>query len=288
MVDRRTRELDVALAYDVNYAQRAKRSRKGLTFDVPESDVLVALARATTTGALGEGRADPSAVASIVALTRPALMSSEHTTASDMAAVAWADTARAYRLAEPPAPQLEHVVVRGATARSSHGLLRGLWRALACAVALPVVRPPHRARSAEQLERWVAYALSKVASEVERRPLSEAGRAAYLLGRLAAAHPDPAVADAAARAVAPVLDAVTAGGEVRDSDSASPTSAHIAQVALAAGTNGHRQVRDAVVARLLDERGDVERRLVRKEPGGAYELSAWVPLALVASSGVPS
>jgi hypothetical protein len=283
MIDRRRREFDFALAYAVNYSRRAQRSRKGLTFDVLESDVLVALVRATTAGALGEGRADPSDVASIVALTRPALMSSEHTTASDMAAVVWTDAARAYQLAEPPAPQLEHVVMRGATARSSHGLLRGLWRGLACAVAMPVVRPPHRARTAEQLERWVAYALGKVVLVVEPRPLSEAGRAAYLLGRLAAAHPDPAIADAAARAVAPVLDAVTAGGDVREPGGASPTSAHIAQVALAAGANGYGRVRDAVLTRMLDERGDAERRLVRKEPGGGYELSPWVPLALASS-----
>lgn len=270
-------------AYRIVYDRRL-RTNDGRAFKAPVQNALVALLRLRI--AQEAASADTSALRALVEISRHVLeRESSHSLAVDMVGHTWAAAYGVLPIEEPPLIQLGWVLESGGRSGGVSGIAGVAWRSLFLARAVPLLNWRQRRAAETELVRRSEHLASRVASIVE-------GESAELLlepqQRAQIVVPAAALADALRRddlhrAVAAL--AVSAA-DVLSLDDSRP-SAHVAQVALALDAAGEHDRRDALRAFLLEHRRDAGGELIARDtsPGAPAELSPWMPLAFVSSTG---
>lgn len=276
---------DILGEYIDAYRRRARKSKDGSVFERAEADLLVALFHSRRVRGHSESQLQ-AVVDPLQGATRRALTTQDgHSLTTDLAGfVAW-DAYGYLPIPQPPVDQFEWVFDSG----QGRGAIRGLfgvgWRVLFLTGALPYLSWPRRAKAEAELGRRLADLGAKLegAADPAARQLtaSQLARLAWVSSELATLVPLP-FSDLGAR-----LD-LLAHERFHDVAAGSdplPTGG-VAQLVLSAEATGHREAAAQVLDTLIDERLDTERNLLWTQPGsGVYEMSPWVPLALLACVG---
>ncbi len=266
---------DVLRGYDAAYERRRRANAGGRLFRNSEANGLAALMTVGASVAGVSARSGREAVASVTALTRRILAREPHSTATDLAGLAWACAYGRLAIDRPPVEQIEFVLESGNASGTISGAYAAGWRALFLIDAIPLLNWRHRPVAARQLERWMAYATEKalVLADAGHEAIgaSQSARIAYVLGQVANRCPSPPLSATASALASSAL-----------SDEAGAPTAVAAQTALCAYSVGEEDAGSRRLERLLENRLDPARMLLRTgELEQRYELSPWVPLALL-------
>lgn len=284
----------VLQAYSQNYASRIRKSRQG-PFGADLQNALVGLFYLRRALAQTSTAARAADVDAIDAVTRRILeRGSSHSAPMDIAGYTWAAAWGTLPIAEPPLPHLELVLASGSGGRAVAGVLGSAWRSLFLATAWHLFGAESRRRATVELDRRVGYLRERVPALVDASDLqpraNQVAQVAVPVAELAERLGDADLARAASRLAAFLADEQLPDGSVpaeAETSDGTPT-AHVAQFAVGAHALGLTEVRDNALAFLLRHRVARGRNLLQRtgHDDGSYEVSAWVPLALLSASPV--
>lgn len=285
---------DVVRSYNQAYERRAQKSENGAAFAAAEANVLVAIYDVEQ-AEIGTSYDRGKALDSLTRHTRNVLEKQpDHSPATDTAGYALARAYGVLPLRRPPLEDLEWVLQSGLTAGAVTGLTGSAWRALFLAEAMSSFNWEHLPTAQAQLARWVPYAESKLsgfgAAGAEGSSVSQLARTAFVLTELGRTLGRTALAEASEKALSRIVATQREDGAVpATTATAEPApTAVIAQFVVAAQAAGITGPANRARAFLLTHRCDREKDLLLTgEEEGRYELSPWVPLALLGASPGP-
>lgn len=273
-------------AYAGLYRRRAHKG-DGRAFANPEANALATLALQRAASARPRDFDGDQIVVSMYSLTH-ALAPDGYSRATAMVGVSWADGYGTLPLDAPPLKILDAITTAGGAPGVVSGLYGATWHALFLTSAIPLLNARTRPRAVQQLARWTDYVRPRLAAMASAQApdladlaeLSQRARIAAVAGLLAARLHDESLHDDARSLVEPWLD--------QPSGPVTLSTAHVAQLAAAAGAVGLRHHGVSLVCALIDQRLDDGRSLVRAHDGlqEQIETSPWVPLAVLEAAAL--
>jgi hypothetical protein len=298
---RRT-QVEASLAtYLKTYEKRQRKGASGHVFSSAEQNAMTALLLLRAAEAGLPSFSLPRALERVETLTRdPLAKLLEHSVVTDIAGYIWACSFGTLPLDKPPLREVEWALESGRGSGSVRGVFGVAWRCLFLAAAWPYIRFPHRREAGAELRRRLDHLRQRAVEVAEGatpntvlRPYERA-RFALFLGELGT-RVDNRLSVTAHRLLHLAVgsdDSSTPGLAVPEGLT---ETAHLAQLALAADIVGEQGLVTSTVDSLLVRRKEGEYLLqTSSEPGARFELSPWVPLALLAArrhsspSGVPA
>jgi hypothetical protein len=286
---------DLLRSYEATYERRARKSPERAAFTAEEPNALLGIYQVHEAEARKTTDLD-KALETLTMATRVLLEpESAHSPATDMAGYAWARAFGLLPLHHPPSEQIERVLQSGLRAGAVTGLVAAGWRALFLSEALTSLSWEHRPTARAQLERWVTYLEPKATAFTSQGPASApsfslAARTAFMLATLGGALGLGTLEELARRGLSLITSHQRDDGSipVAPGVDAAGSTAVIAQFAAAAYAAGLPAAGNDARGFLLAHRQDRSRKLLLAEDAGQqYELSPWVPLALLGNARAP-
>lgn len=272
----------VLKAYRGAYRKRQAASNDGLVFPTAEGNALVGVLELDAALLTGSRALRASGWGRIEASLPPA--GPEHDLPRDTVGYVVASAYGELPLQEPPLGELRAVLESGSQAGAVKGVFGVAWRAAFLDAALPLLNHEERTIARRELERRIGYLAEHLGSIGQDERLHEAGRLVHLIGRLRTGDASELNAQAGA-----VMERVASrqreDGGFPESGTTNGTAAtaHLAQILLGARAAGLGDVAQRTGDYMLENRLDGRRRLLYSSAldDGRYELSPWVPRALL-------
>jgi hypothetical protein len=273
----------VLRAYAGVYERRRVASRAGEIFRNSEANAIAALALVQISAAGASPLSRRDSVTTLATLTERILVQEAHAPATDIAGLAWVSAYGTLEIQHPPLEQIEVVLESGNASGAIAGVYASAWRSVFLATAMSLFNWRHRPVAERQLVRWLEYMTPKAVgiSEAETLGTSQAARIAYVLAALAERTHSERLREAARKIAGQAFAAQRQDGSI-EGEQAENATAVAAQVVVAARAVGDEQIAARGLEYLIGPRLEPRRRLLwAVEADNRFELSPWVPLALV-------